>query len=135
MAKVTISRIFEISKYLATKSGKELEDPLRYLSDFSELTLRALRNQLTFGENLDCEIKMVKLRTSIPTVISPATRRRVVRLTIDQVVDNVYYVVSKFGWKYNANGDLIVFAAFTNEAGGSPASTTNINTSLVIHFG
>ncbi len=37
MAKITVSRIFELSKYLATKSGQELKDALGYMSDFAEV--------------------------------------------------------------------------------------------------
>jgi len=34
MAKITISRLFEVSKYMATDAGKELGDALQYLSEF-----------------------------------------------------------------------------------------------------
>lgn len=136
MAKITISRIFEISKYLTTQSGKDLEDALRYVSQFSELTLRALRNQLTFGDNLDCEIRQVSVRTNTATVITPVqTNRRAVRITIDQAIDQTFYVVTAFGWKYNNDGKIVILVKFTDFAGTAPDPLLDVNLSLVIHFG
>ena len=58
MAKISVSKIFELSKYLATKSGQELKDALIYLSEFAEVSLRTLRNGLTFRDNFDSLTKI-----------------------------------------------------------------------------
>jgi hypothetical protein len=133
MAKITISRIFEISKYLATKAGQELRDPLTYLSEFAEVTLRNLRNGLTFADNLDCEVKRVSVRNDLETIVSTSTSdsKRAVRITVDRAIDGTYYVVNSFGWKYNANGDIVIKATFD----GTPAASLAIPLDIVIHFG
>lgn len=131
MAKITVSRIFELSKYLATKSGQELKDALVYMSEFAEVSLRNLRNGLTFADNFDCELKTVTLRTNAETKISLAVRKRAVDVRIRRVVDNTYYIIESFGWKFNTDGDIVVKAVFV----GSPASTLDITCELLILFG
>lgn len=131
MAKITVSRIFELSKYLATKSGQELKDALVYLSEFAEVSLRNLRNGLTFADNFDCELKTVSLRSNNETKISLASLKRPVDVKIRRVINNTYYIVDKFGWKFNSDGDIVITAVFS----GSPASTLDISCELLILFG
>lgn len=131
MAKITVSRIFELSKYLATKSGQELKDALIYTSEFAEVALRNLRNGLTFADNFDCEVKQVTLRTGIETKIAIASRKRATSVVVRRVVNDLYYQVNSFGWKYAADGDIVVTAAFA----GSPPSTLDITVEILILFG
>ena len=131
MAKITVSRIFELSKYLATKSGNELKDALIYMSEFAEVSLRNLRNGLTFTENFDCQIKSVSVRDNIETKISIANRKRATAVLVQRVVSDTYYVINKFGWKYSSDGDIVVTIVFAT----SPASTVDVNVELLILFG
>lgn len=131
MAKVTISRLFEISKYLATKSGKELEDAFRYLSIFIEVTVRNLKNGLTFFDNFFCEIKQVSVQSGVETIVLPSNKTVVMQILVRRVIDDVYYVISDFGWNYDKNGNLIVKTTFA----GSPPANTNISIELLIFFG
>lgn len=131
MAKITVSRIFELSKYLATKSGQELKEALTYISEFAEVSLRTLRNGLTFSDNFDCVIKTVSLRTGTESKILVPGRKRAVGVLLLKVEDNTYAYYDTFGWKYDADGNLVVKATFT----GSPASTLDIACSLLILFG
>lgn len=130
MAKITISRIYELSKALGTKAGQELSGPLTFLSELAEVTLRNLRNGLTFTDNFDCENRQVFLRSNTETVVSIATRKRAKRIYIDRVVDNTYYIVESFGWKFNSSGEIVVKIVFA----GSPPATLDIAVDLVIHF-
>jgi hypothetical protein len=131
MAKITVSRIFELSKYLSTKSGQELKDALTYMADFAEVTLRNLRNGLTFQDNIDCEIKTVTLRTNTEATISVASRKRAVAVLVRRVVNDQYYIVEKFGWKFDTSGNIVLTAVFS----GSPASTLDISVEILILFG
>lgn len=131
MAKITISRIFELSKYLSTKAGQELKDALAYLSDFAEVSLRNLRNGLTFSDNFDCELKTVAVRSNVETKISLASRKRATAVLVKRVVHDNYYIVDKFGWKFNADGDIVITTVFS----GSPAATLEIPVELLILFG
>lgn len=131
MAKITVSRIFELSKYLATKSGQELKDALTYISEFAEVSLRTLNKGLTFPDNFDCEIKTVTVRDGREQRISFTTKKRVASVMIRKVINDIYYEVESFGWKYAPDGNVIIIVNFT----GSPASTLDITIELLILFG
>lgn len=131
MAKITVSKIFELSKYIATKSGQELRDALVYLSEFAEVSLRNLRNGLTFTDNFDCELKSVNVRDGIEAKVSIASRKRPTQIIIRRVVSDVYYVVDSFGWKYGSDGDVVITVGFA----ASPPSTENITVEILIFFG
>lgn len=132
MAKITISRIYELSKALSTKSGQELQGPLTFLSELAEVSLRNLRNGLTFTDNMDCETKRVFVRDNEETIISISSRnKRAQRIYVDRAIDTTYYVINSFGWKYNANGEVVLKIGFAN----SPPSSLDIPVDIVIHFG
>jgi hypothetical protein len=131
MAKVTISRLFEISNYLKTQAGQQLQDALQYLSSFVEVTIRCLKNGLTFGDNFLCEIKTVSLMSDVETVVLPNSKNPVTQIAVRRVINDTYYVFHSFGWKYNNSGNLVVKMGFD----GSPPATTNITVELVIFFG
>lgn len=131
MAKITVSRIFELSKYLATKSGQELKDALIYLSEFAEVSLRNLRNGLTFRDNFDSQLKIISVRTGVETTVAVQGSKRPSCILICRVVDNNYYVVDSFGWKFGADGNVLVTVGFT----GSPGATTAIDVEILLLFG
>jgi hypothetical protein len=131
MAKVTISRIFELSRYLGTKSGQELKDALVYISELAEVSLRLLRNGLTFNDNFDCETKTVYIRTNVETVIAIANRRRPSAILVKRVINDTYYEIDSYGWKFSTSGDVIVKIVFSN----SPASTLDIPVEILLLFG
>jgi hypothetical protein len=128
--KVTISKLFELSKYLGTNAGKELEGALSYLSDFAELTVRGLTNQLTFEDNLNCEQKRISVRNNMETIVSIASRKRPTRIYIDRVI-SPYYVVTGFGWQFNAAGQVVLKCLFD----GSPPTAQDISLDITIFYG
>lgn len=75
MAKLSLSKIFELSKALTSEAGAELEEPLTFLSELGEQVLRVLKNQLTFTDNFNCEIKSVNLRHNTAIPIEVGSRR------------------------------------------------------------
>jgi hypothetical protein len=131
MAKVTLSRLFEVSKYLATDAGKDLKDALVYISEFVEVTTRNLRNGLTYGDNFDTTLKQVTIKPDTEQVILSGERRRVKEVVCRRAVDATYYVIDSFGWKYNTDGDVVIKAGFT----GSPPATQDIILEIMLHFG
>lgn len=134
MTKINLNRIFEIGKYLETKSGDELKDALQYLSQFAEVALRALSGgpgSLTYLDNFDCETKRVDLLNGIETVVLTKPVRRVVEVRIRQVINDTFYIVDKFGWKYNGSGNIVTSVYFS----GSPGATQNITVELLIFYG
>ena len=130
MAKISVSKIFELSKYLATKSGQELKDALIYLSEFAEVSLRTLRNGLTFNDNFDSLTKIVAVKDSTETTVSIASGKRPSSIFVTRTIDNVYYTIDSFGWKFSSSGDVVVKVGFT----GTPPSTLSIEVELLILF-
>lgn len=131
MAKITISKIFELSKYLATKSGKELQDALIYLSEFAEVSLRNLRNGLTFRDNFDSQFKIVSLKSGVETIVAIPDNRRPSCVLVSRVVSDVYYDVDSFGWKFSSEGNVVVSLTFS----GSPPATLAVGVELLLLFG
>lgn len=130
MAKISISSLFELSKYLATKSGNELKDALGFLSEFSNITVQALRNGLTFAENFASEVKQVSLLNNTETVVSIASSKRPNQVLIRKVLSDQYYKVDSFGWKYNQSGSIVVNVGFA----GSPPTGQAIPVEILFLF-
>ena len=131
MARVTISRLFEVSNYLGTRAGSELRDALVYLSEFVEVTVRNLRNGLTYVDNFDVLRKEVTVREDRETVILVNDSRRVREVQVRQVVDDEFYVMSSFGWKYNTSGQIVIKCKFD----GTPSADRDVNLVVLLHFG
>lgn len=130
MAKFTISRLFEVSKYMKSQSGRDLKDALSYISEFVEVTTRCLRNGLTFTDNFNTQQKIITIVPDTETIVFNSNTKRVREVVIRRVVDDTYYIVSSFGWKYNSQGEVLVKVGFS----GSPPSTQNINVEIMLHF-
>lgn len=130
MAKITVSKIFELSRYLATRSGQELKDALIYLSEFAEVSLRNLRNGLTFRDNFDSISKIVALTSGTETAVSISGNRRPTCVLLCRVIDDTYYRIDAFGWKFSADGNVVVTVDFS----GSPSATEAISVELLLLF-
>lgn len=131
MTKVTIARLFEISKYLATPAGQQLKDALEFLSSFSENMILCLRNGLTFADNFQAEIKSLTVVNNVESVVMVNSKVPVSQIMVRRVIDDTYYVCDSLGWKYNPSGQLVVKLGFA----GSPPANRNISVELVVFFG
>lgn len=56
MAKITISRIFEVSLIATSKAYTELQPFIDYVNGLADNTIRILRNGITLGDNVACSI-------------------------------------------------------------------------------
>lgn len=127
MAKLSISRIFEVSKLLATKSGKELQELVTYTSELAEQVLRILRNGVTLSDNIDCKVVTYSLLHNTPQEIN-TDGRTPVGLQVIRTISPTYGW-SSVNWYLNDKGAVILTVGFTN----SPASA--VQTTLVIYYG
>ena len=64
MAKITISRIFEVSLIAASKAYTDLQPFIDYVNGLADNTIRILRNGITLGDNLNCSIITQKFTPS-----------------------------------------------------------------------
>jgi hypothetical protein len=56
VAKITISRIFEVSLIASSKAYTELQPFIDYVNSLADNTIRILRNGITLADNLSCTI-------------------------------------------------------------------------------
>ena len=123
MAKITISRIFETSKALATESGKELSEFITYTADVIEQTLRALRNGITFQDNANCITPTINVRHYIPQTVNTDSKTPWAVWVAKSAMP-----VTSFYWKIADNGSLQVTISFLS------TPTTEQEVALIILF-
>lgn len=124
--KLSISRILETSRALATEPGKELSDFISYVAQLSEQVIRALNGRLTFADNFNAKVATYELTTGVEAVISTDGKTPIGIFPIRTVTS--LYGVDSFLWYIDGMSNVKVKATFT----GSPTSA--VQTSLVILF-
>jgi len=123
--KITITRLLETSKALATEAGKQLADPITYLSELAEQTVRSLRNGLTFSDNFDATIATVALKHNTAALVAAS---KSVTGIIPTRTFSSRYPLDSFTWYVDEANRVTVKAGFV----GSPAAA--INVSLLILY-
>ncbi len=112
--KVKLSSVLDLSKFLATQSGKELRDALDYLAQLSQQVITLLTSNLSYGDNFNCEIKRLEVKNNTFTTIKPGKNINVSEVRIRRVIDNNYFIIDYFGWNYDANQNINFIANFIN---------------------
>lgn len=113
MAKITIQRIFETTKALSTEAGQSLADFINFSAQFAEVTLRSLRNGLTYQDNMDCEIKTVELTHNTLTTISLSGTRRPTEIRVRRLVNPAHVLAKPMAWGFTSTGKVYVQAEFS----------------------
>jgi len=131
MTKPRISKVFDMSKYISTKSGQELKDVLFFISELVNDFISCLTNGISYLDNFDCEYKTVSLFNGLETVVGVKTGKRVSEIRVRQIITDVYYVQSGFGWKYNYAGEVVVTILYS---GNPPADVQPLTVSLIIYY-
>jgi hypothetical protein len=60
VAKITISRIFEVSLIAASKAYTDMQPFVDYVNGLADNTIRILRNGITLSDNVSCTITSQK---------------------------------------------------------------------------
>lgn len=126
MAKITISRLFETSKLLATDVGQKIQDFVVYMTDFAEQTIRNLKNGLTFKDNFNCQISTYSLSHNVEQTINTSGNSPVGMIPIRVGSSSIGW--DSFAWYVSESGDIKIKAGFT----GAPVTKTDLT--LVILF-
>lgn len=114
--KLTLTRLLDTGRILATEPGQQLAFFFSYLAEFVEQTIRALRNGLTFSDNFACEIKRVTLTSGEAQTITAS--RQVTGAVVMRVVSQTSYLTG-FNYYYDTRGELTVIAEFSSGASTS----------------
>jgi hypothetical protein len=112
MAKLSIQRLLEVSKLVATDAGQQLQEALTFLNDVSDQVLRALRNGLTFQDNFNCLVTESTLKHDTETQISTSGKRPsgVIPLRVLSTSSGIDGIT----WFLNNQGQLTVKIKFTD---------------------
>lgn len=123
--KLNIPRIFEKSKILSTEVGQQITEFVDFMADFVEQTTRALRNQLTIGDNMDAIVSEVTVKDQTETVVY--TNNKVPMGMYVLKVSSKDYGVDAFRWYVDENNQTKIWVKYT---------TANVSTNikLAIHF-
>jgi hypothetical protein len=114
--KLTITRVLETAKVLATEAGQQIGDFISYMAEFVDQVVRALRNGLTFKDNFDCEVRLVSLLHNTAQIVS-STRTVTGIIPVRLVRQDL--MLRDFGWYYDDNGRLTVKASFDADPGNA----------------
>ncbi len=125
LAKLSITRFLETSRFLSTDAGKQLSDFILYVSDFAEQALRALRNGLTFADNVNCLVVNATLQHEKPQVINSNGRQPF--LILHQTISTSTCITGLVNYQDQSN-QLTVIPTFK----GAP--TGNVSVVLVLIF-
>ena len=124
--KLNIPRIFEKSKLLTTEVGQQISDFVDFMTDFSEQTVRAFRNQLTIADNMDAIISEIGVAHEVETIVYTGGK---IPMGVQVLkVSNKDYAVSAFRWYVDDSNQTRIWVSMT------PAPTVNVTVKLVIYF-
>lgn len=111
--KITVTRLLEATKYLATSFGQEAPDFFTYMSDFVDNAVRALRNGLTIADNFDATLKTLSVTHNTAQVITLPSGKTAVGIIPLRLVSTTYGIDS-FAWYYDERGRLTVKVGITS---------------------
>ena len=127
--KINVTRIFETSRAIATKSGQELKDFIVFVAEALSQIIQALRNNLNFEDNFNAFIISPTVQDGAIQVIN-TNGKRPTGILWPTSSSNFNYPITSFAWQFNDAGLVQVKVGFA----GSPPSGTLIQIKLVILF-
>lgn len=123
--KITISRLFEsriVLEALAKAKLGALNDFVTYLSDLAEQMIRALRNGLTFEDNLDCEVRSISLKHAVAQKVTIRKQNRRAKHVIPTRTIPSANPILSFAWSLDVEDRVVMQATFA----GSPSDTVDV---------
>lgn len=107
--KLTITRILETSRYLATQVGQQIPDFILYSADFFNQALLTLRNGITYADNMNASVVTVTLQHQIAQVVYNTSNRP---LVIHHATVSSTAAISNLIWYVNSKNQLTVIPTF-----------------------
>lgn len=128
--KLTISRLFDATRLLATQAGNDISELVEFTQTFAEQTLRALRNGLSFEDNVKCTTPVVILKHGVPQVLN------VTGTVVGIIPTRVFGVqgISSLSWFYDKSGRLNVVPSFTSSQQYRSASVSNTLAVITVRY-
>ncbi len=128
MAKLTVSRLLEVSKLLSTEAGQQLQELITFVNDISDQTIRALRQGLTFDDNVNSKTATITLKDQTEQIVD--TGGKTPWSVIPSRVISTVYGIAEFYWYMNNSGQLVVKIKYavpiTSPVTAAPASSLSV---------
>lgn len=124
--KLNIPRIFEKSKVLSTEAGQQVQELVDFVADFTEQIIRAMRNQITFADNMDAIVSEVTVSDQVETIVYTGNKIPM-GIVVLKVMDKDYGV-DAFRWYIDDSNQTKIWIKYTSV----PSRSVNIR--LAIHF-
>ena len=124
--KLNIPRIFEKSKVLSTEAGQQVQELVDFVADFTEQMIRAMRNQITFADNMDAIVSEVTVPDQAETIVYTGNKTPM-GIVVLKVMDKDYGV-DAFRWYIDDSNQTKIWIKYTSV----PSRSVNIR--LAIHF-
>lgn len=124
--KITVSRLLETAKLLQTEAGQQLSELIDYVNTGFEQIVRALRNGLTFSDNVNCKVSTVDLTHNVEQVVNSDSKTPFGIIPIRTLSTTTG--IDSLAWYIDTSGRLVVKAGFT----GAPSGVQKVT--LIILF-
>lgn len=131
--KVTLSRIFDASKALATKPGKELADLIATVAEFAKQIVPPLQNGLSFADNWNGDAKVIELSSDVDQVVSVPDGKTPTDVEVGRVLSTEHMLVG-FLWWLDGDGQLTVRARFSALDDSDPTPTDAAEVRLLVSY-
>ena len=139
MTKINVSRLFDAGKALATQAGQELSEMVTFLQTSLEQILRALRNGLTFEDNLYGTVLQLSLAHGQAQKVAlggKSPRHVFVTRVVDATEPN-----PQIAWYIDGSGNLVIVPyfytqpnPFTNAGGKSTIASKTLTVEVVVAY-
>lgn len=70
MTAINVAKLFDISKTIGTQAGQQVQDFIQYTVQTMSQVVATLRNGISLGENVDCDVKVFTLTSDTAQVVS-----------------------------------------------------------------
>jgi hypothetical protein len=111
---INVTKVFDVTKALATQAGQQLKDFISYCSDALEQLISELRNGLTFQSNFNCQVKTVSLTHNTAQVVSVS--KRVTGILVTGVLSTSVGLATT-AWYYDDEGNFTLKVTFSSDPG------------------
>lgn len=102
--KINAVRLFDLALLGAAKAAVELKPFLEYVNSTNDQLIRALRGELTLGDNVKGTEVTLELQHGVALAVATTTRPRGV--TLLQCASTDGDTVTSFDWRYDDQGRL-----------------------------
>lgn len=128
MAKIQLSRVFDVALVATTKAYQELQPFVEFFNQLSDNVVRTLTNGISLLDNVDCKQIKLDMKDDIPTALAVDKRVPLAVYLSRQIPSTP--MVTAFSWEITNDGAISLRVKFDTP----PPTNTTINCSFIVHY-